>query len=56
MSLVISSSLSHLAVGCGNAQPSHFRHEIEERIDDYSRKAGIDDAGILDPAHMVAAE
>src|ERR1700720_2170307 len=34
---------------------AHFRHEIEERIDDYSRKAGIDDAGILDPAHMVAA-
>src|SRR4030081_2515621 len=25
MSLVIASSLSHLAVGCGNAQPSHFR-------------------------------
>jgi NADH-quinone oxidoreductase subunit F len=35
---------------------AHFRHEIEERIDEYSRKADIDDAGILDPAHMVAAE
>src|SRR5216684_415430 len=35
---------------------AHFRHEIEERIDEYSRKADVDDAGILDPAHMVAAE
>jgi NADH-quinone oxidoreductase subunit F len=35
---------------------THFRHEIEQRIDDYSRKADIDDAGILDPTHMVAAE
>src|ERR1700750_3325436 len=35
---------------------AHFRHEIEERIDQYSRKADVDDAGILDPAHMVAAE
>ena len=35
---------------------AHFRHEIEARIDDYSRKADVDDAGILDPAHMVAAE
>jgi NADH-quinone oxidoreductase subunit F len=35
---------------------AHFRHEIEERIDEYSRKADIDDIGILDPAHMVAAE
>src|SRR5260370_40767840 len=35
---------------------AHFRHEIEERIDEYSRKADVDDVGILDPAHMVAAE
>ena len=35
---------------------THFRHEIEERIDEYSRKADVDDVGILDPAHMVAAE
>ncbi len=35
---------------------AHFRHEIEERIDEYSRKADIDDVGVLDPAHMVAAE
>src|SRR3978361_532399 len=35
---------------------AHFRHEIEERIDAYSHKADIDDVGILDPAHMVAAE
>jgi NADH-quinone oxidoreductase subunit F len=35
---------------------AHFRHEIEQRIDEYSRKADVDDAGILDPAHMVAAE
>src|SRR5471030_1328747 len=35
---------------------AHFRHEIEERIDAYSRKADIDDVGILDPTHMVAAE
>ncbi len=35
---------------------AHFRHEIEERIDRYSHKADVDDAGILDPAHMVAAE
>jgi NADH-quinone oxidoreductase subunit F len=35
---------------------AHFRHEIEARIDEYSRKADIDDAGILDPVHMVAAE
>jgi NADH-quinone oxidoreductase subunit F len=34
----------------------HFRHEIEERIEEYSRKADVDDAGILDPARMVAAE
>ena len=31
-------------------------HEIEARIDQYSHKADVDDAGILDPAHMVAAE
>ena len=35
---------------------THFRHEIEERIDQYSHKADLDDQGILDPAHMVAAE
>src|SRR3979490_1280441 len=35
---------------------AHFRHEIEERIDQYSRKADVDDVGVLDPAHMVAAE
>src|ERR1700716_2274506 len=35
---------------------AHFRHEIEQRIDEYSRKADVDDVGILDPAHMVAAE
>ena len=35
---------------------AHFRHEIEERIDQYSHKADLDDQGILDPAHMVAAE
>ncbi len=35
---------------------AHFRHEIEERISEYSHKADVDDAGILDPAHMIAAE
>ena len=35
---------------------AHFRHEIEQRIDEYSRKADVDDVGVLDPAHMVAAE
>jgi NADH-quinone oxidoreductase subunit F len=35
---------------------AHFRHEIEARIDQYSHKADIDDAGILDPVNMVAAE
>src|SRR5512135_2006610 len=35
---------------------AHFRHEIEERIEEYSRKADVDDQGVLDPAHMVAAE
>lgn len=33
-----------------------FRPEIERRIDDFSRKATLDDQGVLDPAHMVAAE
>src|SRR5246127_5211533 len=35
---------------------AHFRHEIEERIDQYSHKADLDDQGVLDPTHMVAAE
>ncbi|HEY3145472.1 MAG TPA: NADH-ubiquinone oxidoreductase-F iron-sulfur binding region domain-containing protein, partial [Dongiaceae bacterium] len=35
---------------------AHFRHEIEQRIDEYSRRADVDDVGILDPAHMIAAE
>jgi NADH-quinone oxidoreductase subunit F len=35
---------------------AHFRHEIEARISEYSHKADRDDQGILDPAHMVAAE
>ena len=35
---------------------AHFRHEIEARIDEYSHKADVDDVGILDPVHMVAAE
>ena len=35
---------------------AHFRHEIEARIDEYSHKADLDDQGIRDPAHMVAAE
>src|SRR5712672_1364819 len=30
--------------------------QVEERIDQYSHKADIDDAGILDPVNMVAAE
>jgi NADH-quinone oxidoreductase subunit F len=34
----------------------HFRPEIERRIDEYTHKADIDDAGVRDPAHMVAAE
>jgi NADH-quinone oxidoreductase subunit F len=34
----------------------HFRPEIERRIDDFARKADIDDVGILDPEKMVAAE
>jgi NADH-quinone oxidoreductase subunit F len=32
---------------------AHFRHEIEERIDEYSRNA--DDQGVRDPV-AVAAE
>ena len=49
------------AFGDGAAWPvqgliRHFRPEIERRIDEYSRKADVDDVGILDPAHMVAAE
>ena len=35
---------------------AHFRHEIEARIDQYSHKADIDDAGVRDPVNMVAAE
>src|SRR4030088_3388841 len=35
---------------------AHFRHEIEQRIDEYSRKADIDDPCPLDPVHMMAAE
>ena len=35
---------------------AHFRHEIEERIDQYTDKADIDDDGIRDPVNMVAAE
>jgi NADH-quinone oxidoreductase subunit F len=34
----------------------HFRPEIERRIDEYTHKADIDDVGVRDPAHMVAAE
>ncbi len=34
----------------------HFRPEIERRIDEYTHKADIDDIGVRDPAHMVAAE
>ncbi|HYN37949.1 MAG TPA: NADH-quinone oxidoreductase subunit NuoF, partial [Rhodospirillales bacterium] len=33
-----------------------FRPEIERRIDDFSRRATLDDQGVLDPAHMAAAE
>src|SRR5207253_1547713 len=33
-----------------------FRHEIGARIDPYSQQADVDDVGVLDPAHMVAAE
>jgi NADH-quinone oxidoreductase subunit F len=35
---------------------AHFRHEIEERIAEYSHKADIDDIGVRDPVNMVAAE
>jgi len=34
----------------------HFKPEIEKRIDDFARKADIDDVGVLDPAVQVAAE
>ena len=34
----------------------HFRHEIEERIAEYTHKADIDDIGVRDPVNMVAAE
>ncbi len=33
-----------------------FRPEIERRIDDFSRKARLDDQGVLDPVEMAAAE
>ncbi len=33
----------------------HFRPEIERRIDEYTRKADIDDAGVRDPVESVAA-
>ena len=33
-----------------------FRPEIERRIEEFSREASLDDQGILDPAHLVAAE
>jgi len=32
----------------------HFRHEIERRIDEFSRNANIDDVGILDPVAQAA--
>ena len=32
-----------------------FRPEIERRIDEFTRKSTLDDQGILDPDHMVAA-
>jgi NADH-quinone oxidoreductase subunit F len=35
---------------------AHFRHEIEERIAQYTHKADIDDIGVRDPVNMVAAE
>ncbi len=48
------------AFGDGAAWPvqgllRHFRPEIEKRIDDYTAKATIDDAGVLDPV-VEAAE
>ena len=33
----------------------HFRPEIERRIDDYMRKASVDDAGVRDPVETIAA-
>ena len=33
-----------------------FRPEIERRIDEFTRKSTLDDQGILDPDHMIAAE
>jgi NADH-quinone oxidoreductase subunit F len=35
---------------------AHFRHEIEERIDEYARNADKHDLGVRDPVDMVAAE
>jgi NADH-quinone oxidoreductase subunit F len=35
---------------------AHFRHEIEERIDAYSRNASAVDDGVRDPEPLVAAE
>src|SRR5204863_2583250 len=34
----------------------HFRHEIEDRIAQYTHKADVDDIGVRDPVNMVAAE
>jgi NADH-quinone oxidoreductase subunit F len=33
---------------------AHFRHEIEERIDQYSRRADADDVGVRDPVAEAA--
>jgi NADH-quinone oxidoreductase subunit F len=35
---------------------AHFRHEIEERIDEYARNADKHDLGVRDPEPLVAAE
>jgi NADH-quinone oxidoreductase subunit F len=48
------------AFGDGAAWPvqgliRHFRGEIERRIDEYTARAAIDDAGVRDPV-AVAAE
>jgi NADH-quinone oxidoreductase subunit F len=32
----------------------HFRHEIERRIDEFSRNASVDDLGIRDPVAQAA--
>jgi len=32
----------------------HFRHEIERRIDEFSRNASVDDLGIRDPVPQAA--